>query len=701
MKTRAICLLLLGMWAMPIEAGEFFVAPAGSASGDGSMARPWDLQTALNQPAPVQPGDTLWLRGGVYCISNAWTIYSSRLAGAAKLPIIVRQYPGERATVNGALRQWAGGWTWFWGFEIVNLSTNRTTPETGPFPTNFQVKLNGQLVDMCVAGFDLRAPNCKLINLVIHDCIGSGPCVNTQATNAELYGCLCYYNGWQGGDRGHGHGSYDQNAAPSRDSIRDGFFFANYALGLQITGSGNSPTTDNFDIEGNGFFLNGVLSSKHQQNFLLGPYAGAAQSPLILSNCVFDSNAQGTVSDTYIGYTGGSVNAIVEGNYFQTSTLFNNNTNLTLTGNTFLGGVGQLNPSAYPGNVYLAAAPAHNFVCVRTNRYEPGRAHIMVYNWESAASVALDVSGLLPLGSNFEVRNAQDFFGSPVLSGIYSGGMLSLPMRGLAVAKPAGAAAPASSAPLFSAFVLLPVGNAPPTNSETILLQAESGLVAAPMVVRTNQSSGVISVCATNPAQGSVALAFSVTKPGNFRVWCRFLATNYNSDSIFVSMDAGTMDVFDMAQGSWTSAWQWGVVNGRNGGARLTLNPRTFDLSAGPHKLTFWGREPFAELDQVVITSDPTYAPSGGSLAAIGQSNALALCAWPGSLAPSEMLQGGDTFQAGFPALWGAYYYIESSTNLSQWQTIEAGIVGASGMVWLSQPLPTTEPCRFFRWKPD
>ncbi len=53
-----------------------YVAPGGSAGGDGTATKPWDLATALAQPASVVPGDTIWLRGGVYA-----GIFTSRLAG--------------------------------------------------------------------------------------------------------------------------------------------------------------------------------------------------------------------------------------------------------------------------------------------------------------------------------------------------------------------------------------------------------------------------------------------------------------------------------------------------------------------------------------------------------------------------------------------------------------------------------------------
>src|SRR5512141_214652 len=78
------------------QASDFFVAPDGSPNGGGSQAHPWDLQTALSQPPAVRAGDTIWLRGGRYVGT-----FRSALTGTPAAPIKVRQYPGERATLDG------------------------------------------------------------------------------------------------------------------------------------------------------------------------------------------------------------------------------------------------------------------------------------------------------------------------------------------------------------------------------------------------------------------------------------------------------------------------------------------------------------------------------------------------------------------------------------------------------------------------
>jgi hypothetical protein len=108
------------------------------------------------------------------------------------------------------------------------------------------------------------------------------------------------------------------------------------------------------------------------------------------------------------------------------------------------------------GGQYVRSRPTGTTVFVRPNQYEPGRANIAVYNWDLAASVNVNVSGILPVGALFEVRNVQNYFGPPVLSGTYTGQLLTLPMTGGVVVPPIGLAfTPQSMSPEFGVFVLI------------------------------------------------------------------------------------------------------------------------------------------------------------------------------------------------------------------------------------------------------
>src|SRR5580765_282502 len=128
--------LALACLAAPAFATEFYVSPTASGSGTGSFSNPWQLQTALSQPPTVvKPGDTLWLRGGTY--TGRFTSY---LNGTSTQPIVVRQYAGERATIDGgtsgttAIFTVYGSYTWFWGFEVTSSDPDRSTSTPGSSP---------------------------------------------------------------------------------------------------------------------------------------------------------------------------------------------------------------------------------------------------------------------------------------------------------------------------------------------------------------------------------------------------------------------------------------------------------------------------------------------------------------------------------------------------------------------------------------
>jgi hypothetical protein len=82
--------------ANPDAGNAFFVSAAAGSKGKGTKKKPWDLQTALSQPDGIRPGDTIYLRGGIY---NGKFV--SSLNGTPVSPITVRSYPGEWAVIDG------------------------------------------------------------------------------------------------------------------------------------------------------------------------------------------------------------------------------------------------------------------------------------------------------------------------------------------------------------------------------------------------------------------------------------------------------------------------------------------------------------------------------------------------------------------------------------------------------------------------
>jgi hypothetical protein len=132
LRLCALVAILYALAAATAAGADFFAAPGGRANGSGSITEPWDIATALAQPRAVGPGDVIWLRGGIYALEQTLV---SRLAGAEHNPIVVRQFPGERATLDCRLVTETGAGTdclllksvhaWYWGFEITNSTQVR------------------------------------------------------------------------------------------------------------------------------------------------------------------------------------------------------------------------------------------------------------------------------------------------------------------------------------------------------------------------------------------------------------------------------------------------------------------------------------------------------------------------------------------------------------------------------------------------
>src|SRR5947208_1373949 len=133
-------------------------------------------------------------------------------------------YPGERVIIDGNDGSGNdgfvvhGSYTWYWGLEFRNSDPTRTTTSTS---SNFRpdvVANNGTHI--------------KYINLVIHDG-GVAFYTYTAMPDVEIYGSILYNNGWQGPDRGHGHGLYLKNDV-GPVVARDNVVFNQFGYGIHI-----------------------------------------------------------------------------------------------------------------------------------------------------------------------------------------------------------------------------------------------------------------------------------------------------------------------------------------------------------------------------------------------------------------------------------------------------------------------------------
>jgi hypothetical protein len=534
-----ICFLASGIFA-----NQFYVSPLGSVSGDGSFSNPWDLQTALNQPGSVLPGDTLWLRGGTYAGN-----FISNLSGSNANYIYVLQYPEERAKIednrqyaSGATLQVNGAWTIYKGFEITNANANRTSTNSSSFRP---------------MGLQVVAPNSKFINLIIHD-VGHGFGFWKEAVNSEIYGCIIYNCGSAnkpGQYSTHGHGIYSQNNTGVK-TIRHNLIFNQFGFGLHIYP--NPGNVNGYLIDGNTLFNNGILThdTVRYNNILVNPYPPYTCNDVVIqNNLTYDSKLTYTYtalieSDLYLGASNvNSKNLQVQNNYLMgkgraglailswDSVKFQNNTTYysgngsaaialpagvlysahSWNNNTYYGGssVSQYSYQYGPlvdfsgwkaitgfdaSSSFLASAPSSSNVVVQANQYENGRANVLVYNWGLQSTVSIDLSGVgLVDGQSFTIVDAQDFFGSPIFSGVYNSASptAAVNLTGLAPVAPHGMTALASTSPEFASLVVLPQG--------------------IPTTTHFSNSFNIITI-GPNPADEYVELMCANTKENYLRV---------------------------------------------------------------------------------------------------------------------------------------------------------------------------------------
>ncbi|HET7564415.1 MAG TPA: hypothetical protein VFJ96_05440, partial [Gemmatimonadaceae bacterium] len=419
--------------APPFSLHVYYAAPApdGAPSGDGSYEHPWDLATALGSENGVQPGDTIWLRGGTYHGD-----FTSALTGTEDHPIIVRQFPGERATVDGTLTI-NGADSWYWGFEVVNSDVSEATRN--------------------VQSLNIKAPRSKFIDLVVHDAAGDCFGVWDEAPDAELYGNIIYNCGRMGQSVGrYGHGIYVQNSTGGK-KLFDNILFDNYSYNVHAYAQDGALA--NLDIEQNISFNAGQYVDYGGYEYLVG-----GGQPVV--NLTFDDNYSyrpGGSGTAAFGNVYGGTNPAgsrITNNYFVGRVWSIFFKGLTFTGNTIvdgsdnlifvqpngatdfgsytwddnvyrwpgtdaparvqIGAAGSNTPYEWAGWQSLSGLDAHSDfqqakasgtkVVVLPNKYEQGRANIAVYNWDHAGAVAVDLSSVLKPGQRYEIRNVQTYF---------------------------------------------------------------------------------------------------------------------------------------------------------------------------------------------------------------------------------------------------------------------------------------------------
>ncbi len=382
---------------------EYFAAPNGSPDGRGTAEAPWDIESVFAGRQPVEPGSTVYFKGGVYRHPNRTRdggAYRFAMKGAEGLPVHVRPVSGERVTIDGGMTVENAEDVWLWDLEFTvseALAWDRRVEQAGSHIEDDQRPAGGITVN--------SARRCKFINLVVRDNPSTGISFWRMAVDCELHGCLIYRNGWIGPDRYHGPGIYTQNDE-GRKWITDCIFWGNYSTTIQAYGSANA-FVNNFHIVGNIAFA--PLRAGGRQRILVG--GGRPSHGIVAAeNILYEVPLQ-------IGYTAP------------------HNDDCAVHDNTIVNADMSIQRyrNADERNNYVLAAGAPRpeepaRVILRPNKYDPNRAHLAVFNWLRAEAVPVDPAGFLKRGDRFRILSALDVFGRPVAEGTFDGRPVDVPM---------------------------------------------------------------------------------------------------------------------------------------------------------------------------------------------------------------------------------------------------------------------------------
>lgn len=491
--TRLLFLCGLVVYCQALGAN-WYAAPNADNTGNGSLARPWPLLTAMAKSSPIQPGDALWLLGGTYGVGT--NIYYCYLVGTSNLPIVIRAAPNQRAIINGNI--FCGGaanWTTFRDFEMTCSNARSNVYANRP------------------AGLILSNQGHKAINLVLYNT--GHPAI--MGGGSEIYGCVIWGAGiYETDSLQHptnqwvrGAGLYLQNKGDYDYIVSDNICSRNFTSGMKAYAE--NGYVERFVFDGNiafknngsgieidclyhsitngtvinnicyrnpknpmGYFDSAALA-QHYRLIYSNNYSVSSPGPGCSSiwfkrwqDLTVLGNTVVTTSQTNEWSAGSGVGLGMGGNFLELFPGTNAICSYTINSNAYYGGVQQSSgwyewskvdgtnrygpfyhnyqPFRYGADVsptdgtngllsfsywtnvhgfdhnstYTTNLPPANVVILRTNKYEIGRANLAVFNWESNNTVNVDISSVgLTQGQGFEVRDVQNYLGTPVLATNY------------------------------------------------------------------------------------------------------------------------------------------------------------------------------------------------------------------------------------------------------------------------------------------
>jgi hypothetical protein len=145
-----------------------------------------------------------------------------------------------------------------------------------------------------------------------------------------------------------------------------------------------------------------------------------------------------------------------------------------------------------------------------------------------------------------------------------------------------------------------------------VLARADLGVITEPMQVVISPEDSIGSYISTSTKYfGTAVYNFNITEPGTYKIIGDVYGMGRFNDSFFVNIDNGTDDVWDFnptGEASLYNVWRQDEVTARGTGTEFApqFNPLLVELEAGPHTITFRGRELNSRLAYFYLLRAPT-----------------------------------------------------------------------------------------------
>lgn len=321
------------------HAATYYVSLSGKDSNPGTQSQPF--RTFKRAISPLVPGDTLYIRGGLW--TEQIDLLTPNKSGTSGNYLKIAGYPGETVTIRYA-DPYAGsygpiksrGTRGYLIFENLVLDGSNTTEKT-----NWQIRegnhnfilRNIEIKNFRATGLFIQANNIQVINCSIHD----------QRTVGTYRHYGIYFNGANGLIQGNkiynnpGGGIHAYPGPISNLIIRGNTIYNNSTKpdttvgGILVWGS-SSSSISNTQIYNNLVYRNVPSVSNSTGGILVGPYTSGTK---VWNNTIYGNKGNGlqigftassattksTVAQNNISYGNGKVNYLNAG----VSTVFTNN----------------------------------------------------------------------------------------------------------------------------------------------------------------------------------------------------------------------------------------------------------------------------------------------------------------------------------------------------------------------------------------